>query len=451
MRSRNGTLLVLTLALAAFAARGQAPTPASAAASAAAAVPTAAQIRSYIGLGSQQDKFGTYAPGSNEPLFSGGRGNATPQGTARKAACVGNTTDPECFAIQALQNGRANPTTWVPLNGPQLTGRNTVVSDPTAVLGVDPAAIAGASSTVQCRTETLNTPEVREENHCYVSTPNSTVSCSLAPEVIVDPDYIYKCLIRIGTNTSTACSVGQVVTVDSTTTYRCIERLRSNQPNSCLATRVVEVQADTNYQCIDQARTVANAACTVGQVVTIDPHFNYTCTNTPNAVTTNYCNRKLTVTCTDGPACSGVSATWEPIPGQAAPSNVTFSGTTSPAAVTMRVDYDASLGNIKFRVKFTANPMWTSVTFGAGPGTPLTNVYINGVLARNPFLGQPSVPNGIVVGWNNYEMVVPSAPVTPTPSVFFQGMAGTTLCTQPPATCTDSWDESACAPYRDRV
>lgn len=325
MRHAVRLLLGFAAIMAPASVMAQTVTPASAAASAAQAAPAPSQVRSWLTLTEQQSKFGTYTGGANEPRFAGGKGDARPDGTARKAGCTGSTTDPECLAIQALQNTRASPSTWVAPTSPQLTGRNAVVSNPQGVLGFDPVEAAGASAAVQCRTETIVTPEVREENHCVVSAPNVALTCSLGVEIQVDPDYVYKCLTRTATNSSTACSVGQVITVESNTTYQCVERLRSNVPNACMVNRVVEVNADTsyqcvnqlrqasdtlctvgnvvevradaNYQCIEQARTVSNAACTVGQVVTIDPKFNYRCTNTPNAVTTSSCDRKLTVTC----------------------------------------------------------------------------------------------------------------------------------------------------------
>lgn len=481
MRATSRFFLAGLALLLGTAASGQTVTSASAAASAAAAVPSTAQVKSSVSLTEQQNKFGTYTPGSNEGLFAGGKGDATPQGTTRKTGCAGTTTDPECWAIQSLQNARANPTTWVPLNGPQLTGRNAVVTDPTTVLGFDPAQVAQAATSVQCTTDTINTPEVREENHCYVSTPNVALNCSLGVEVVVDPDYVYKCLVRTATNSSVACSVGQVVTVDSTTTYQCVERLRSNQANACFVNRivevdantnyvcvnqvrqaadtqctvgtVVEVRADANYQCIDQARTVANAACSVGQVVTIDPRFNYTCTNTPNAVTTNNCSRKLTVDCVEASPCVGLAAVWETVPGQSAPISVTFNNTTAPnVTAVLRVEFDATLVNVEFRLKLQPNPLWTSAAgFGLFPNPGNTRVYINGVLATNPSMGNPSPQNGTTSGWNHYRLTSSSGLPPPQVAVFFQTFYGLNMCTQPPPTCSDTWDETACAPYKSRL
>lgn len=446
MRFTVRSLVALLATLLSAATYGQGVTPASAAASAATAVPTPAQIRSSVSLGTQQANFGTYSPGPNEAQFSGGKGNASPLGAARKAGCAGNTTDPECFAIQALQNGRANPTTWVPLNGPQLTGRHAVVADPTAVLGVDPATVAGASAAVQCRTENISTPEVREENHCYVSTPNTTVSCSLGVEVVVDPDYVYKCLIRVGTNSSTSCSVGQVVTVDATTTYQCVERLRSNQANACLATRVVEVQADTNYQCIDQARTIANAACTVGQILTIDPRFNYTCTDTPNAVTSNDCARKLSVSCVQG-SCGGLSIT--PVGLDPAVFFAVYPDWPTSNLSSVLMEFDGvgvvdSQGYYYFEFDLVITGTMLPGTFQSflkiDWGSYLS---INGV-----FYSSPSPASALTTGTNRlgiYYRAVQTTGETPRLSLLLYG----SYC-QPPV-CTDTWDESPCAPYKNRL
>ena len=479
MRANARLFLAGVALLLGTAASGQTVTPASAAASAAAAVPSTAQVKSSVSLAEQQNKFGTYTPGSNEGLFAGGKGDATPQGTTRKTGCAGTTTDPECWAIQSLQNARANPTTWVPFNGPQLTGRNAVVTDPTTVLGFDPAQVAQAATSVQCTTDTINTPEVREENHCYVSTPNVALNCSLGVEVVVDPDYVYKCLIRTATNSSVACSVGQVVTVDSTTTYQCVERLRSNQANACFVNRivevdantnyvcvnqvrqaadtqctvgtVVEVRADTNYQCIDQARTVANAACSVGQVVTIDPRFNYTCTNTPNVTTTNTCARKLNVTCLPG-QCGGLSIT--PVgldPG------VWFSVSPDwPVSdlTTVVMEFDEGTGTISgfgpynyywyfefdLVITGTLNPVsyitLAKMDFGS-------YVSVNGTI-----YGSSGSANAFVEGNNRvgvYYRAVPATGETPRISLLLRG----SYC-QPPV-CTDSWDETQCAPYSSRL
>lgn len=462
-------------------AAAQSVTPAAAAASAAAAAPTQAQIKSMLTLLEQQDKFGAYAAGSNEALFGGGKGNANPQGATRKTGCAGTTNDPECWAIQALQNTRAQPTAWVPLNSPQLAGRNTLVADPQAVLGYDPAQVANSTIGVQCRTETINTPEVREENHCMVSAPNVALNCSLGVEVVVDPDYVYKCLVRLANNTSTSCSVGQVVTVDATTTYQCVERLRSNVPNACTVNRVVqvdantsyvcvnqvrqasdtqctvgtivEVRADTNYQCVDQARTVANAACTVGQVVTIDPRFNYTCTSTPNAVTTNTCARKLQVTCTTG-SCGGLT-----IAAQNLDPNVAFSVASDwPVTdqTTVNLEFiDVGVVNafgwyyfeFDLVITGTLNPVSFLILSKMDVGSSIS---VNGAttLTVDPTFSYTGNTSAFVPGVNRigvYYREVPNQGEVPRITLNLRG----SYCA--PSVCTDVWDESACVPYKSRT
>ena len=482
MRAQVQNLLAALALLFSTATFGTTVTPASAAASAAAAVPSTAQVKSSVSLAEQQDKFGTYAPGSNEGLFAGGKGDATPQGTTRKAGCAGATNDPECWAIQSLQNARAAPTTWVPLNSPQLAGRNAVVADPAAVLGFDPAQVANAQSSVQCRTETITTPEVREENHCLVSTPNTAVNCSLGVEVIVDPDYVYKCLIRTATNSSIACSVGQVVTVDATTTYQCVERLRSNQANACRVDRiievdantnyvcvnqvrqavdtqcsvgtVVEVRADTNYQCVDQARTVANAACTVGQVVTIDPRFNYTCTNTPNQVTSNVCARKLTVTCAAG-QCGGLSVT--PVGLDPNVSFNVYADWPNTDLSTVILEFSAGAGTpaggdfyyFEFDLVLTGtlNPV-SFLDLAKMDAGSYFNVNGSTLVTIGGTYGYTGNTGAFRVGTNRigvYYREVFGTGETPRINITLRG----SYC-QPPV-CTDQWDESECLPYRVRL
>lgn len=465
------------------AASGQTVTPASAAASAAAAVPSTAQVKSSVSLTEQQNKFGPYTPGSNESLFAGGKGDATPQGTTRKAGCAGTTTDPACWAIQSLQNVRANPTAWVPLNSPQLTGRHAVVADPSTVLGFDPAQVAQAATSVQCRTDTINTPEVREESHCYVSTPNAALNCSLGVEVVVDPDYVYKCLIRTATNSSLACSAGQVVTVDSTTTYRCVERLRSSQGNACVVNRVIEVdastnyvcvnqvrqaadtqctvgtvvdvRADTNYQCIEQARMVANAACSVGQVLTIDPRFNYTCTNTPNVSTTNVCARKLTVSCSQS-QCGGLSIS--PV------------GLDPGVMFSVAPDWpvsDVSTVNLEFEEGIGAPvglhphspPSYPNGYYYfefdlviTGTLNPVSDIFLfkmdtDSYISVNGTSDPVGSARAFVAGVNRvgvYYRAVPATGEWPRIALLLRG----SYC--PPPVCTDAWDETQCAPYSSR-
>jgi hypothetical protein len=472
-------LLTCAAVMAAASGMAQTVTPASAAASAAEAAPTPNTIKSWLTLTEQQDKFGAYTAGANEPRFAGGKGDARPDGTTRKAGCAGSTTDPECLAIQSLQNARASPSTWVAPNSPQLSGRKAVVSNPEGVLGFDPVAAAGASASVQCNTETVLTPEVREENHCVVSAPNAALTCSLGVEIEVDPDYVYKCLTRTATNSSTACSVGQVVTVDSTTTYQCVERLRSNLPNACTAKRIVEVdadtnyqcvnqvreasdtqctvgsivevRADTNYQCVEQARTVANAACTVGQVVTIDPHFNYSCTSMPNAVTSNTCARKLTVDCGQS-QCGGLSITPAGLP-----PGVTFEVTADWPKTdqsNVNIEFFDGIGSPAGAPDFYYFEFDLFIT---GTVTPvsfvtLSHMDIGSYVAVNGETymssGAPSAggPNAFTAGINHigvYYRVTQSGEL-PRIALLLQG----SYCLPP--VCTDTWNETECAPYKDR-
>jgi hypothetical protein len=474
MRPVVRLLLTCAAILTTTSAMAQTVTPASAAASAAQAAPAPTQVRSWLTLTEQQSKFGTYTAGANEARFGGGKGDARPDGATRKAGCTGSTTDPECLAIQALQNARASPSTWVPPNSPQLVGRNAVVSNPQGVLGFDPVAAAGATASVQCRTETVRTPEVREENHCVVSAPGAELTCSLGVEVEVDPDYVYKCLTRTATNSSTTCSVGQVVTVDSTTTYKCVERLRSNLPNACTVNRivevdadtkyqcvnqvrqasdtqctvgnVVEVRADTNYQCVEQARAVANAACTVGQVVTIDPRFNYRCTSTPNAVTTNTCARKLSVSCSN--ACVhglGIEVT-NNVPGDLLTKGFDFVEVRrfymSSTALSMNLTIQGSLtGPVMFEPKY-----WTDSN-----GLPLANVSyeitINGATLPSTYARPVDITPYITVGTAqtlSFRPIYYSGASAPVIRIVLPGQ----ICT---TTCTDTWDESECAPYKARL
>lgn len=472
------------------------PAAAAAAAAAAARVPTLAEIKANVSLSQQQDKFGNYAPGSGENQFLGGKGDATGDGTIRKAACTGNTTDPECFAIQALQRTRGKPAAWVPPNSPQLAGRDAVVKDPQGTLGVDPATVAGATAAVQCRTESVATPEVREENHCVVSTPDVAQSCSLGVEVEVDPDYVYKCLIRTATNSSVACSVGQVVTVDSTTTYRCVERMRSAAPNTCTVNRVievdanskyvcvnqertsadaqcavgsvvevradtgyqcvnqvrqatdtactvgsvVEVRADANYQCVDQARTVANAACSVGQVVTIDPKFNYTCQNTANVITTNTCARKLITTC---PLDCNENLRITVSNPQPAALNLTIAG----GAVHLKWPYEASL--VSFNLRLEGAHMGP-VTFRSNNGRNyFGSVYKVPASASTKVWGysgnQPQdMRSGLPIGVDLWVTVLVNGVNSGDVSILFP----VPICQK---TCVDTWDDSQCAPYKQRL
>lgn len=477
MRHVTHLLLACAAILAHASAMAQTVTPASAAASAAQAAPAPNQIRSWLTLTEQQAKFGAYTAGVNEPRFAGGKGDARPDGTTRKAGCTGNTTDPECLAIQALQNTRASPSTWVAPNSPQLTGRRAVVSNPEGVLGFDPVAAAGATASVQCRTETVRTPEVREENHCVVSAPSAALTCSLGVEIEVDPDYVYRCLTRTATNSSTACSVGQVVTVDSTTTYQCVERLRSNLPNACTVNRivevdadtryqcvnqvrqaadtqctvgqVVEVRADTNYQCIEQARTVANAACTVGQVVTIDPRFNYRCTSTPNAVTTNTCARKLTVVCADS-QCGGLSITPSGLP-----PDVTFEVTADwPTSDMSNVVMEFNDGTGSPAGPPSSNFYYFEFElFITGTMNPVSFISIlhmdidSYVAVNGQTYDSSGNANAFTAGLNRigvYYRVTYSGEL---PRIALQLRGSYCL----PPVCTDTWNETECAPYKARL
>lgn len=456
-------------------------TPQQAAAAAANAAPPAATVRGFVSINSQQANVGTYSPGGNEGLFQGGMGNANPQGTTRKAGCAPNSDDPECWAIITMQAGRALPSTWVPPNSHQLVGRDAIAMDPTTVLGYDPLQAVGAQTNVQCQTTTRTTPEVREQRHCYDTTPNVPLTCSLGLEIEVDPDFVYQCLIVLATNSSLACSVGQVITVDANTTYECVERIRSNQSNACSVSRtievdaetqyvcvqelqeaitttcsvgaVVEVRADTVYQCVEQVRTVANAGCTVGQQITIDPRYQYECQRNPNQITTNQCSRRLIVTCSAG-ACGP-----QMISAPALPDGVTMEVNTDwPTSnqTLVRIDAEYGLGTPGFAgyesVTFdlvvqgtVENPSYALI----GHTDVDSTLSINGqqVVAWTP-AGFPLSPTtALTTGVNRLVFVYKITPGLEVPFIVLQ-LKGN-FCSA--ATCTDTWDATECQPYVDRL
>ncbi len=184
----------------------------------------------------------TVVPGYNTTpsqtqYFQGGRGSTVGPGTARVTGCT-SQSDVECQAVNLLQQG---PTTRPQFN---IGNNDPLVGRARSLTGNASAQVGDIFSTYDtCKTTTKTIDPVFETQVCNEFATNENVTCKMGQEVVVDPDYLYKCLETIQSQANRTCTVG----------------------------RVVQVDADYNYQCQQSPKKVDTLTCNKTLIVTCDP------------------------------------------------------------------------------------------------------------------------------------------------------------------------------------
>jgi hypothetical protein len=219
---------------------------------------------------------------SQRSLYMDGKGALVPPGSARTTDCM-MKNDPECVAVQLVVTGRGTrPVINIPPNDPMLKFRDGIISDPKGILGSDPTSMV--SNPESCSNVVKTVPPTYTVEVCDITIPASNTSCLAGLEIVVDADYLYKCLQRMYSDETNTCSVGREIVVDAAAQYKCIEQVQSN----------------------------AAAACTVGRSIVLDPDYNYQCEYRPYKINTYQCTRTLSVTgtpgCTEGSMYTAVAS-----------------------------------------------------------------------------------------------------------------------------------------------
>lgn len=162
----------------------------------------------------------TVVPGYNtnpnqSQYFQNGQGNTTPPGSARVVGCT-SQDDVECQAVNLLKQGPVTrPQFTITRNDPLLGKAKGLVSNPTGQIGDI------FSSYETCKTTTAVISPLFETQVCNEFSVNEGNVCRMGHEVVVDPDYVYKCLETIQSQANRTCAVGRVIRVDADYNYQC--------------------------------------------------------------------------------------------------------------------------------------------------------------------------------------------------------------------------------------
>lgn len=169
--------------------------------------------------------------------FQGGQGSTVTPGSARVAGCK-DQNDLECQAVNLLKQGPVTrPQFDLKRDDPLLTRGKDLTADPSKQIGDI------FSSYDSCKTTTVTTPPTFETQICNEFSVTENLVCKMGQDVVIDPDYLYKCLETIQSQANRTCEVGRVVVVD----------------------------ADYNYQCEQSPKKIETVTCNKFLLVTCDP------------------------------------------------------------------------------------------------------------------------------------------------------------------------------------
>lgn len=177
----------------------------------------------------------TVVPGySSNPTqkqyFQNGQGSTVGPGATRVAGCT-NQSDVECQAVNLMQNGpQTRPQFNITRSDPLLARSKGLTSNPTGQIGDI------FSSYDTCKTTTTTIPPTFETQVCDEFSVNEDKVCSMGQQVVVDPDYLYKCVETIQSQANRTCTMGRVVQVSPQYDYQCQQTLKGYETLSCKRT-----------------------------------------------------------------------------------------------------------------------------------------------------------------------------------------------------------------------
>lgn len=177
----------------------------------------------------------TVVPGYNsnptqKQYFQNGQGSTVGPGTTRVAGCT-NQSDVECQAVNLMQQGpQTRPQFNITRSDPLLGKSKGLTSNPTGQIGDI------FSSYDTCKTTTTTTPPTFETQVCDDFAVNEDKVCVMGQQVVVDPDYLYKCLETIQSQADRTCTMGRVVEVSAAFDYQCQQTLKGYDTINCKRT-----------------------------------------------------------------------------------------------------------------------------------------------------------------------------------------------------------------------
>ena len=167
---------------------------------------------------------------TQKQYFQDGQGSTVGPGATRVAGCA-NQSDVECQAVNLIQNGpQTRPQFNITRSDPLLVRSKGLTSNPTGQIGDI------FSSYETCKTTTTTIPATFETQVCDEFSVNEDKVCSMGQQVVVDPNYLYKCVETIQSQANRTCTMGRVVQVSPQYDYQCQQTLKSYETLSCKRT-----------------------------------------------------------------------------------------------------------------------------------------------------------------------------------------------------------------------
>jgi len=197
--------------------------------------------------------------------FQGGQGSIVAPGTARVAACA-SQSDPECQAVNLMSKGpQTRPQFTIANDDPLLTRVRGLTANAGSLAGDMIGDIFSTYDT--CTTTTTTTSPIYETQVCDEFATLENTVCKMGQEVIVDPNYAYKCLETIQSQSNATCNVGRVVQVDAVHTYQCQKSVNKLENLTCNRVLIVN--------CTWQGDYCAPTGITPGTVVVTNGNYTF--------------------------------------------------------------------------------------------------------------------------------------------------------------------------------
>lgn len=185
----------------------------------------------------------SYWGGANSvigPIYSGGNSKISECGTGTTSTAAQDQQ--HCEAVNSIMKTQADmPTNLVTRSDPLTLQGQAISANPDSIAG----AIGGSYSNCTTEQQTNNSPFTMQT--CDEWSETGTSTCTIGQNVVVDPDYIYRCKETISTINSGTCNYGNVVVVDADYNYQCESNVQTKITQSCQKIAVLSVDSSSTW------------------------------------------------------------------------------------------------------------------------------------------------------------------------------------------------------------
>lgn len=183
----------------------------------------------------------SYWGGANSvigPIYSGGNSKISECGTGTTSTAAQDQQ--HCEAVNSIMKTQADmPTNLVTRSDPLTLQGQAISANPDSIAG----AIGGSYSNCTTEQQTNNSPFTMQT--CDEWSETGTSTCTIGQNVVVDPDYIYRCKETISTINNGTCSYGAVVQVSTSYNYQCTKSPYEEKIYNCNRTSSITVTPGT--------------------------------------------------------------------------------------------------------------------------------------------------------------------------------------------------------------